>query len=244
MSLAEPASFTVHAGEVLGLAGVDGNGQTELIEGIFGLGTVFDGDILLDDKNITGLSTLERRKSGLGYVPPDRRGVGAQISLSIEDNVILGSGRSFAPKGFINRTAARLASNSLIQRFGVKAPDADFISGNLSGGNLQKLVLGREVSRDPKVLLIEQPTRGLDVGAIELIWAEIMALRNAGAAILLASTELEEVLALSDRIGVLFEGRLMGILPRQDASTQVLGSMMAGTPLKTLQQNGDVATCH
>jgi len=233
---AEPASFSIRRGEILGFAGVDGNGQTELIEALFGLGTIFGGNILLDDRDITDLSCLDRRNAGLGYIPPDRRGVGAQVTLSIEDNVILGSGKSYSPTGFIDRHTVRNDADKVIERFDIKAPDADFISGNLSGGNLQKLVLGREVSRNPQLLLIEQPTRGLDVGAIELIWAEIMALRNAGAAILLASTELEEIMALSDRIAVMFEGRIMGVVPRAEADTQLLGAMMAG---RTLEQARD-----
>jgi simple sugar transport system ATP-binding protein len=232
--LSPPASFVVNHGEVLGIAGVDGNGQTELIEALFGLREANSGTVRLQGRDIGGLDTAGRRAAGFGYVPPDRRGVGALITQSIEDNVILGASKSFTRSGFIDRSAARQAADTVIERFGVKTPDADFISGKLSGGNLQKLVLGREVSRGPELLLIEQPTRGLDVGAIELVWAEIIAQRNEGAAILMASTELEEILALSDRIAVMFEGEIMGILPRAQATTNTLGALMAGQPLETL----------
>lgn len=227
-----PATLTLRHGEVLGIAGVDGNGQTELIETIFGLKDAVSGSITLEGRDITALSTAERRAAGIGYVPPDRRGVGALVTLSIEDNVILGASKDFTQFGLLNRSLARVAADDVISRFGVKTPDADFASGNLSGGNLQKLVLGREVSRDPKVLLIEQPTRGLDVGAIELVWGEIIEQRNQGAAVLMASTELEEILALSDRIAVMFEGEIMGVIPRDKATTALLGAMMAGRRLE------------
>ena len=226
--LSPPVSFTVDHGEVLGVAGVDGNGQTELIEAIFGLRDTTGGTVELKGVSIDGLDTEERRAAGMGYVPADRRGVGALVTLSIEDNVMLGACRDFTRSGFIDRRAARKAADAVIERFGVRTPDAGFVSGNLSGGNLQKLVLGREVSRGPDLLLFEQPTRGLDVGAIELVWAEIIAQRNDGAAILMVSTELEEILALSDRIAVMFEGGVMGILDRADATTERLGALMAG----------------
>lgn len=231
-----PVSFSVFSGEILGIAGVDGNGQTELFETIMGLRDPVAGAITLDQRELAKSSCHDRRELGISYIPPDRRGVGSLTSLSIENNVLLGSGGAFSRNGMIDRKRLRTAADALIERFGVRTPSADFIAGSLSGGNLQKVILGREVSRNPKVLLIEQPTRGLDVGAIELIWAEIMAQRNAGIPILLASTELEEVLALSDRIAVMFEGQIMGIVDRIDATRGLLGAMMVGNPLDAIQQ--------
>ncbi len=234
--LPPPVSFAVFHGEILGIAGVDGNGQTELFETIMGLRSAVDGAITLDKRQLTKSTCHERRELGISYIPPDRRGTGSLTSLSIENNILLGSGAEFSPKGMIDRSKLRQAADGLIERFGVRTPNAEFIAGSLSGGNLQKVILGREVARDPKVLLIEQPTRGLDVGAIELIWAEIMAQRNSGVPILMASTELEEVLALSDRIAVMFEGEIMGIVHRDEATKDLLGAMMVGNTLESLRQ--------
>lgn len=227
-----PANFSVFSGEVVGIAGVDGNGQTELFEAIMGLRDTEAGSLLINGKVVSATNCFDRRKVGLSYVPPDRRGFGALVTQSITENVMLASGKTFSKRGMIDRSALQAAADTLIKRFGVRAPDPNFIAGNLSGGNLQKVILGREVSKEPQVLLIEQPTRGLDVGAIELVWGEIMAQRNLGVPILLASTELEEIMALSDRIAVMFEGEIMGIVPREDATSELLGALMVGTPLE------------
>ncbi|WP_419906379.1 ATP-binding cassette domain-containing protein, partial [Hoeflea sp.] len=179
------------------MAGVDGNGQTEFIETIFGLLEEEGGEIHLFGDDLSGKSCFERRHLGLGYIPADRRKVGSLVTSSIEDNVILGASSEFSRRGILDRAVARQKADEVILRFGVKAPGPHFTAGKLSGGNLQKLVLGREVSRNPRCLLIEQPSRGLDVGAIQNVWREIIDQRNQGTAILLASTELEEVMALS-----------------------------------------------
>lgn len=230
-----PVSLSVFSGEVLGIAGVDGNGQTELFEAIMGLRDSEAGSLVVNGKVVSSPKCFDRRKLGLSYVPPDRRGFGSLVTESIAQNVMLASGTAFSKFGMVNRGALHTAADVLMKRFGVRAPDPNFIAGNLSGGNLQKVILGREVSKAPQVLLIEQPTRGLDVGAIELVWGEIMAQRNLGVPILLASTELEEIMALSDRIAVMFEGEIMGIVPRAEATSELLGALMVGTPLEDYQ---------
>ncbi len=221
----------LHAGEILGIAGVDGNGQTEFIETIFGLSQETSGEVCLFGNDLSGKSCFERRGLGLSYIPADRRNVGSLVTESIEDNIILGASHAFSRRGILDRVAARRKADEVILRFGVKAPGSHFVAGKLSGGNLQKLVLGREVSRNPRCLLVEQPSRGLDVGAIQNIWQEIITQRNQGTAILLVSTELEEVMMLSDRIAVMFEGGFMGILPSNRAHPELLGRMMAGRRL-------------
>ena len=232
---APAVSFELRAGEILGVAGVDGNGQSEMIETLFGLRPVASGAVTLDGEDVTHLPTAERRARGVAYVPGDRSNIGSLAGRSIADNIVLTATRGYTRNGFLDRRLARRSASALIERFGVKAPGPDFAAGQLSGGNLQKLVLGREVSQEPRVLLVEQPTRGLDVSAIELIWSVLIAQRNRGAAILMVSTELEEVMSLSDRIAVMFEGRIMGTLPAARATTQLLGTMMAGRALSGLE---------
>ena len=225
---APAVSFELRAGEILGVAGVDGNGQSELVETLFGLRAAASGAITLYGEDVTHLSTAERRTRGVAYVPGERGSTGTLVGCSIADNIILTAVRAHTRNGLLDRRLARRTASAVIARFGVKAPGPDFVAGQLSGGNLQKLVLGREVSRQPRVLLVEQPTRGLDVSAIEMIWSVLITERNQGAAILMVSTELEEVLNLSDRIAVMFEGRIMGTLPAGRATAELLGTMMAG----------------
>jgi simple sugar transport system ATP-binding protein len=223
-------SLDVHGGEIVGIAGVDGNGQSELVEALFGLRPVAGGQVALDGQDITGWTPSARRAAHMAYLPADRRHVGSVADLSITDNAVLGSQRRYARlRGtWRDRRAAAAHARALIARFGIRAPGPDFPAGKLSGGNLQKLVLGREVARDPGVLVVEQPTRGLDVGAIETVWAELLAQRAQGRAILLVSAELEEILNLADRIAVIFDGRIVGILPGDGADVATLGLMMAG----------------
>jgi general nucleoside transport system ATP-binding protein len=228
-------SLTVHAGEILGIAGVDGNGQSELVECLFGLRPAISGRVLLDGREITAWTPAARRKEHIAYLPADRRHVGSIAELSLADNVVLGRQREFARGGvWRDRRRAAAHANELIQRFGVRVPGPDFPAGKLSGGNLQKVVLGREVMHDPMVLLVEQPTRGLDVGAIETVWSELLAQRAQGRGILLISAELEEILNLADRIAVLFDGEIMGVMPANEAKIEVLGLMMAGRHLADL----------
>ena len=223
-------SLDLHGGEILGVAGVDGNGQSELVEALFGLRAVQAGRVLLDGRDITGWSPAQRRSAQLAYLPADRRHVGSVGELSIADNATLGAQRRFARFGgrWRDRRAAAAHARELIVRFGIRAPGAEAPAGKLSGGNLQKLVLGRELARDPAVLLVEQPSRGLDIGAIETVWAELLAQRASGRAILLISAELDEILNLADRIAVMFDGRIVGVLPADRADATAIGLMMAG----------------
>ena len=223
-------SFEVAAGEVLGIAGVDGNGQSELVEALFGLRPATGGRVALAGQDVTTWSPARRRAAGLGYLPADRRHVASVPELSLADNAILGAHRKFSRGGgwLRDRVAAAAHARALAARFGVRAPGPHFAAGKLSGGNLQKLVLGREVEREPRALLVEQPTRGIDLGAVEAVWAELLALRAAGCAIVLVSAELEELLSLSDRIAVMFAGRLVGIVPAARADVAAIGLMMAG----------------
>jgi simple sugar transport system ATP-binding protein len=223
-------SLDVHGGEIVGIAGVDGNGQSELVEALFGLRPVAAGEVALDGQDITRWTPAARRAAHMAYLPADRRHVGSVPELSITDNAVLGGQRGFTRLRGLwrDRRAATAHARALIARFGIRAPGPDFPAGKLSGGNLQKLVLGREVAHDPGVLVVEQPTRGLDVGAIETVWAELLSQRARGRAILLVSAELEEILNLADRIAVIFDGRIVGIVPGGDADVTTLGLMMAG----------------
>jgi ABC-type uncharacterized transport system ATPase subunit len=219
----------LRAGEIFGIAGVDGNGQAELIEALFGLRPVASGGITFGDEDITDWEPARRRAAGIGYVPADRRRVGTLVELSILENTMLGDlGRYRRRGGFLDRGRGLADARRLIERFGVRVSGPAFPAGKLSGGNLQKVVLGREVMREPEVLLIEQPSRGLDIGATRAVWGELMDQRSAGKAILLVSAELEEILNLCDRIAVMFAGRFVGILDAARADLATLGLMMAG----------------
>lgn len=231
-SVVNGVDLTVHEGEIVGIAGVDGNGQSQLVEGLMGLRAVRQGSVMLEGADIASAPPTERAARGLMYVPADRRGVGSVATLDIEDNSILGSQRRFSGAGalFRDRAKSRSHAQTLISRFGVRTPGTRFPAGKLSGGNLQKLILGREIMRDPRMLIVEQPTRGLDVGAIEVIWSELLAAREKGKGILLISAELEEIRNLADRILVMYGGRFMGELRSEDAADEVIGLMMAGMP--------------
>jgi ABC-type uncharacterized transport system ATPase subunit len=221
-------SLEVHAGEILGIAGVDGNGQSELAEAAMHLREIKSGRVLLDGADVTRLSVSEHRRAGMAYVPADRRHVGSVTEMSVADNAILGLHRKYARGLFRSIRAARDFALGLVARFGIRTAGIDFAAGKLSGGNLQKLILGREIMRGSAVLIVEHPTRGLDVGAVEAVWAELLRARQEGKAILLISTELEELLNLADRIAVIFEGRIMGIVDAAGGLVEEIGLMMAG----------------
>jgi simple sugar transport system ATP-binding protein len=221
-------SLDVYAGEIVGIAGVDGNGQSQLAEAILNLRPVESGQVSIEGQDVTELGVAERRALGLGYVPADRRGVGSVTGLSIADNLILGSQRSRTRRGFLDRGAIRAFARMVVTRFGVRGAGIETAAGKLSGGNLQKVILAREILRGAKALVVEQPTRGLDVGAIEAIWKELLRERASGTAILLISAELEELMNLADRIAVMFNGQIAGIVDAKGADVEVLGAMMAG----------------
>jgi simple sugar transport system ATP-binding protein len=222
-------SLTLHPHEILGIAGVDGNGQSHLAEALLNLRPIQSGQILLANTDITYQTPAQHRAQGIAYIPADRRNVGSVAPLSIADNAILTHPRAYTRRTLLNRASIRAHAQTLTTRFGVRPATIDTPASNLSGGNLQKVILGRELMANPKVLIVEQPTRGLDVGAIESIWAELLRARASGTAILLISAELEELLNLSDRIAVMVEGRIAGIVDPATVTLEHLGLLMAGT---------------
>jgi ABC-type uncharacterized transport system ATPase subunit len=221
-------SLDVHAGEIVGIAGVDGNGQSQLAEAIMHLRPAHQGQIFLDQRDVTRLTVAQHRALGLSYIPADRRHVGAVTEMSLADNAILGSQRQRTRGLFLDRRKIREYADRLVARFGVRASGIGAMAGKLSGGNLQKLILGREILQDAAAIVVEQPTRGLDVGAVESVWLELLRERERGKAILLISAELEELMNLADRIAVMFEGRIVGILDAASVTQEKLGLMISG----------------
>jgi general nucleoside transport system ATP-binding protein len=221
-------SLDVHAGEIVGIAGVDGNGQSQLAEAIMHLRPAHKGSVFLDGHEVTRLTVAQHRALGLSYVPADRRHVGSITEMPVAENAILGSQRKHTRGLFLDRQRIREHAEKLIARFGIRATSIGTLAGKLSGGNLQKLILGREILQDRAVMVVEQPTRGLDVGAVEAVWLELLHERQRGKAILLISAELEELMNLADRIAVMFEGRIVGILDAANVTTEKLGLMISG----------------
>lgn len=226
-------ALKVHAGEILGIAGVDGNGQSELAEALLNLRSIEAGRILLAGEDITDHSPARRRAAGMGFIPADRRGVGSLTAMSISDNAILGAPRQHtrAHGWLLSPKAIAAKARTIVNHFNVITPDLDFEAGKLSGGNLQKLILGREVLRQPRVLVVEQPTRGLDVGAVEAVWQGLLEARLQGCAIIMISAELEEIMNLSDRIAVMYAGQIAGVLDAATAHIDQIGELMAGGKL-------------
>ena len=226
-------SFQIAGGEILGIAGVEGNGQTELIEALSGLRAVRAGTIELRGpdgvtRDVTRLSVRERGASGLSHIPEDRHLRGLVLDYTIADNLILGQQERFARGGQLDR--ARIADNAArqIAAYDIRPATAETPARALSGGNQQKIVIAREMGRDFSLLLASQPTRGVDVGAIEFIHQRLREARAAGKAILLVSADLSEILALSDRVAVMYGGRIVITVPRTEASADVLGPYMTG----------------
>jgi len=222
-------SFEIHAGECVGFAGVSGNGQRELAEVISGLRPASAGNVHVGDADMTNRSPAEIIQAGLGYIPEERHRVGSIGDFTVAENAILETHRSHFTQGiFLDQLAIRKHVGDLISNYDVKTPSPETPARNLSGGNLQKLILGRELSRHPELLLAAQPTRGLDVGATEYIRQELMRARDQGTAILLISEDLDEILSLSDRILVMYEGQIVGELSSEEADIEALGLMMGG----------------
>ncbi len=220
----------VRAGEIVGVAGVEGNGQRDLADAIMGLRPVESGQILLDDRDLTSMDTAEIRRAGTAFVPEDRQEQGLVLNMSLWENALLGrqaepeySGRG----GVLSIGKIKHLAEGLIANYDVRARNIDTTARTLSGGNQQKLILARELDGDPKLLLAAQPTRGLDVGAIEFVWRQILDQKAAGRAVLLISAELDEIYALSDRIVTLFEGRITAEYP-PDAPPEEVGRGMLG----------------
>ncbi|WP_426348464.1 ABC transporter ATP-binding protein [Alloiococcus sp. CFN-8] len=223
-------SFEVREGEILAIAGVDGNGQWELIEAITGLRAVDEGRVLLGDKEITGKKPREIIEEGLGHIPEDRHKRGLILKYSLVENSVLGYHYKppFAKGIIINQDKVRQWCRDLIEGYDIRTPNEDVMASSLSGGNQQKLIIAREVEKEPVLIIAAQPTRGLDVGAIEYIHKRLVEERDKGRGVLLISLELDEVLSLADRIAVIYDGRIQGELSASEATEQKLGILMAG----------------
>src|SRR5471032_11080 len=221
-------SFRVAPGEILEIAGVEGNGQTELLEAIAGIRDVTSGEIILGATDITDRSVHERGEAGLSHIPEDRHRRGLILDYSIADNLIFGQQHHYTTNGILDRDAILDHARQRIIEYDIRPTDPSLPARALSGGNQQKIVIARELSRPFTVLLAAQPTRGVDVGAIEFIHAELRKARDAGKAVLLVSAELKEVLTLSDRIAVMYGGRLVAMFARSEASEEVIGPFMTG----------------
>ncbi len=221
-------TFEVRAGEILGVAGVAGNGQRELAAALAGLLPIESGHVEIRGRDVTRANVAERRRAGLAYVPEDTGGVGLALGASIADNLIMTSRRELTRRGVLARARARELAARLVERFAVKAPALDATAATLSGGNRQKLVAARELSREPALLIAEQPTQGVDVGVAEAVHRDLLAARAAGRAVLLISAELGELTALADRILVMFEGRIAGEVAGEEADEETLGLLAAG----------------
>jgi simple sugar transport system ATP-binding protein len=226
-------TFTVAPGEILGIAGVEGNGQTELIEAIAGLRKSEAGSIAIGGQDVTRLDVAERRDAGLTHIPEDRHRRGLVLDYSVADNLVLGVQDRFSSKGFLDEDKIGEYAGEQVKAFDIRPPLPDVFARGLSGGNQQKVVLAREMGHGYVVLLASQPTRGVDVGAIEFIHAQLLAARNAGKAILLVSAELNEVMALSDRIAVMYRGQFAAVVDAAGATQEQLGEYMIGAKRET-----------
>jgi simple sugar transport system ATP-binding protein len=225
----DDVSFTVRAGEIVAIAGIDGNGQTELIDAMTGLRSVGSGSVRVGGNDVTNASAHGHNQAGIGHIPEDRQRRGLVLEYSIAENIALHDYREEPASKFGWLFPRRLIDRArqLIRRFDVRGGGPTTRAGGLSGGNQQKVVLAREIERDPKVLIAAQPTRGLDVGAIEFVHRRLIEERDEGRGILLVSLELEEVLSLSDRILVIYEGEIVGEFP-PTATDEELGIAMTG----------------
>jgi simple sugar transport system ATP-binding protein len=222
-------SFDVKEGEIVGIAGVDGNGQSELIESITGLRKVERGTVMLAGQNITNSHPRKIRDTGLAHIPENRNTRGLNRLATVADNLIVTRFRKkpFCKFGFIVDSNAILSySEELIKKFDIRPPKANMLTTHFSGGNAQKIVVAREVTESTKILIAAQPTRGIDIGAIESIRTILQEVKSWGIGVLLVSVELEEILSLSDRIVVLSEGKISGMLPVEEANEETLGMMM------------------
>ena len=226
----DDVSFAVRPGEILGIAGVEGNGQSELIEALAGLRQVTAGYVGIRDRDLTSASPRERADSGLSHIPEDRQRRGLILDYSVADNLILGMQHRFTRHGALDADAIAEYARAQIAAFDIRPTDPLLPARALSGGNQQKVVVAREMGggRDYTVLLASQPTRGVDVGAIEFVHSRLIAARDAGKAILLVSAELNEVLSLSDRVAVMCGGRFVVVMPAADATEELLGEYMTG----------------
>jgi simple sugar transport system ATP-binding protein len=229
--LLDDVSFQIHRGEILGIAGVEGNGQAELVETLIGMRHPVAGTVRLGDRDITAWSTRDRRAAGIGYIPEDRQRHGLLLDAPLWENRILGHQTrppSVKAGGWLDVGGAREDSERIVSQYDVRTPGIDTTARALSGGNQQKFIVGREMSGDPILLMASHPTRGVDVGAQAQIWDHIKQARKQGLAVLLISADLDELIGLSDTIQVLLRGRLVGTFDPQEVTPTELGSAMTG----------------
>lgn len=222
--------FTVRAGEILGIAGVQGNGQSELIEGITGLRPLTTGTVRFDGNDITGMSRRRRIESGIAYIPEDRQTEGLVQDYSLVHNALLGN-QTISPyttHGFVDWGAVRDHAEEIIEEYDVQPPNPDTDAMSLSGGNQQKFIVGREIEHDPDVMIASHPTRGVDIGSIEFIHNRLIELRNEGLAVVVVSSKLEEIQQLADRIAVMYEGAFIDVVDPDTITEEELGLLMAG----------------
>ena len=232
-------SFELHGGEILGICGIDGNGQTELVQAITGLAKVESGKILLHGKDITHCSIKERTDAGIGHIPEDRQLHGLVLDFNLDENLVIHNYYKppFAHSGILNKKAIRTNAERLIKEFDIRSGQGPSTPARaMSGGNQQKAILAREIDRSPDVFIVVQPTRGLDVGAVEYIHKRLIAERDKGKAVLLVSLELDEIMDLSDRIAVIFSGEIVGTVDAKATNENELGLMMSGSLRKDGQQ--------
>jgi simple sugar transport system ATP-binding protein len=233
-------SLEVRSGEILGIAGVDGNGQAELAEVIAGLRKVQNGQIIMNDRPITNLAPRKIREWGLAYVPQDRLNTGLILEYSIAENLILDrwytsqySGKVFLKQDEMNQFAQKVVTD-----FDVKTPGVNVPVNSLSGGNLQKVLMARELARSPKILVVHNPTRGLDIGATEYIHKQLVKQRDNGVGVLMISLDLDEILTVCDRIAVIYEGKIMSVVDRKDADVEQIGLLMGGKAVVSSTKGG------
>jgi general nucleoside transport system ATP-binding protein len=234
-AILDGVTFEVRAGEVLGVAGIEGNGQSELVEVITGLARADEGRVVLGGDDVTAIGARGRRERGMSHVPEDRNERGLVRPFPAALNAILGDHHRppYSDRfGLLDRAAISAHADRIVEAYDVRPRATHVLAASYSGGNAQKLIVARELERDPRVLVLAQPTRGVDIGAIEFIHRQIIRARDLGLAVLLVSADLNEVMSLSDRIIVMYEGRVMGELRAEDASPETLGLLMAGSTLE------------
>jgi len=233
-------SLNIRSGEILGIAGVEGNGQTELVEVLTGLARSASGTVRLNGVEITNFTARQIKEHKMGHIPEDRQKRGLELDFSIKENLIFGFHYQppFALKGVLQEQVISEHADKLIALFDVRTPNAETNARALSGGNQQKVIIAREMHQEPDLLIASQPSRGVDIGAIEFIHRRLVEHRDAGKAVLLVSPELSEVLSLSDRVAVIYEGKIMGIVNSNEVTEEELGLMMAGIKSNGAATNG------
>ncbi|MFE2009226.1 ABC transporter ATP-binding protein [Streptomyces sp. NPDC059491] len=235
--LLDAVSLTIHKGEILGIAGVEGNGQTELIEALMGMNSPDEGVITLDGQDISKVSVRKRREGGIGYIPEDRHRHGLLLEAPLWENRILGhvTEAPNSKRGVLDPKAARKDTERIVREYDVRTPGIEVTASSLSGGNQQKLIVGREMSHNPKFLIAAHPTRGVDVGAQAQIWDAIRDARREGLAVLLISADLDELIGLSDTLRVMYRGRLVADADPATITPEQLGSAMTGAATGSLE---------